>query len=78
LHFLNGKIQENKSYSFPYEQVYLCACFGGSDQFVTIDTESEVPVAAQEYLTRTVPAKKLLARAKDRLPVEAPLAQCGK
>jgi hypothetical protein len=30
-----------------------------------------VPAAAQEYLTRTVPAKKWLARTEDRLPAEA-------
>jgi len=70
-YFLNGKPQEQAAFAFPYKQVYLCVCFGGSEQFVTIDTESDIPLAAQEHMTKTIPAKKWLASAEERLPVEA-------
>ena len=48
--FLNGRKQSKPSFSPLPEEVYLIACFGGSNQFVTLVNDPEIPEEAQEAM----------------------------
>ena len=48
--FHNGKKQSKPAFSPLPDEVYLLACFGGANQFVSIVNEPEIPEEAQEVI----------------------------
>lgn len=50
LFYLNGKKQNKPAFGPLPDEVYLLACFGGANQFVTILNEPDVPEEVQEII----------------------------
>ena len=49
--FLNGRKQSQPPFGPLPEEVFILACFGGSNQFVTLSNEAELPEAALEMIS---------------------------
>lgn len=48
--FLNGKKQNKPAFGPLPDEVFLLACFGGANQFVSVINEPEIPEEAQEVI----------------------------
>jgi len=49
-YFLNGKKQGKPAFGNIPDEVFLLACFGGSNQFISIDNDPELPDEVEEAL----------------------------
>lgn len=58
-YFKNGTKQECEGFTIP-EEVHLMICFGGSNQFMTIQNEPDVPEEALEMIGQFQPAPKMM------------------
>lgn len=55
MYFKNGEPQQREPFGPLAEEVYLLSCFGGSNQFITINNDPKIPDEAGEVLKTYAP-----------------------